>query len=60
MDDHMRFQFSSVIPVLGLDPRDVTGNPSRDVCRVERLFGTADAVPLDPRHKAEDDGDCGT
>ncbi len=54
MDDHMRFQFSSVIPVL------VTGNQSRDVCRVERLFGTADAVPLDPRHKAEDDGDCGT
>ncbi len=44
---------SSVIPVL------VTGIQSRDVRRVGGVFGAADAAPPDPRHKAEDDGECG-
>jgi len=47
----------SVIPVLGRDPRDVTGVQPRDVHRVKEVLRAADAARLDPRHKGEDNGE---
>ncbi|NKM03956.1 hypothetical protein GFM29_08950 [Rhizobium leguminosarum bv. viciae] len=48
---------NSLIPVLGLDPRDVTGIQQRRVCGARTLFHAKDFAWLDSCDKRRNEGE---